>query len=208
MWVHLNWAVGESTRRKIRMHWALFHKIWRSFVIVAEHALEVGARVFVEWPRGCSYWREPCVAEFLIKPGFKFADFDECMYGLIAQGGRGDGMPIKKPWRVACSPNSSLPQYLYKKCDGSHQHVHCAGSYTLKTQGYTPEVVKQVHVSLNADMNPKTNYTRWESGSFVCVEVPTADIDLDCFDVVAGADNNSNEVATPAPCAAPGLSSA
>ena len=179
----------------------MFHKIWKSFVIVAEHALNVGARVFVEWPRGCSYWREPCVAEFLIKHGFKFADFDGCMYGLIAQGGRGDGMPIKKPWRVACSPNSSLPQYLYKKCDGSHQHVHCAGSYTLKTQGYTPEVVKQVHVSLNADMNPKANYTRWESGSFVCVEVPTADIDLDCFDVVAGTDNN-NEVATPAPCAA------
>ena len=114
---------------------------------------------------------------------------------------RGNGMPIKKPWRVACSPSSSLPKYFNKQCDSSHEHVHCAGSCTLKTQGYTPEVVKQVHVSLNADMNPKADHPRWESGSFVCVEVPTSNVDLDCFDVLPGIEHN-REVATPAPSAA------
>ena len=178
------------------MHWALFHNIWKSFLVVAEHALRVGARVFVEWPRGCSYWREPCVASFLVKHGFKFADFDGCMYDLRAVGGKGDGMPIKKPWRVACSPNSSLPSYLCKRCDGSHQHVHCAGAYTLKTQGYTPEVVKQVHVSLNADLNPKAQHPRWEQGAFICVEVPVSSVDLDCFDVLPGTEHEGRVAAT------------
>ena len=82
-----------------------------------------------------------------------FADFDGCMYGLVAKGGNSDkvGMPINKPWRVACSPNSSPPRFLNKKRDRSHQHTHCAGSFTKGTQSYTPEIVRQVHRSLNFD---------------------------------------------------------
>ena len=88
---------------------------------------------------------------FLSKHGFVNADFDGCMYGLVAVGGSHDGYPINKPWRVACSPNSSLPKFLNLKCDRSHIHTHCAGSYTNKTQGYTPKIVSLVHKSLNYD---------------------------------------------------------
>ena len=70
--------------------------------------------------------------------------------------------------------------------------------------GYTPEVDKQVHVSLNADMGSKAKHPRWESGSFVCVEVPTSNVDLDCFDVLPGTEHDE-EIATPAPCAAHSL---
>ena len=87
MWANVNWARGEHVRQKIRQHWDLCHRIWTSFVTVAEHAIKLGARVFIEWPRGCSYWREPCVMEFLAKHNFQFADFDGCMYGLVAKGG-------------------------------------------------------------------------------------------------------------------------
>ena len=139
-------------REKIREHWDLFHRIWQAFEEVAEHAIKVGARVFIEWPRGCAYWREPCVVKFLAKHNMQFADFDGCMYGLRATGGRGDGGLINKPWRVACTPNSSLPKFLCKRCDRSHSHVHCAGNYTKKTQSYTAEVVQKVHQSLNYDM--------------------------------------------------------
>ncbi len=106
--------------------------------------------------------------DFLAKHQFKFADFDGCMYGLVAEGGRDHGMPIMKPWRVACSPNSSLPRFLNLKCDRSHVHTHCAGSYTLGTQGYTPKIVDNVHKSLNADGNKKSSDS-WQSGSFVWV---------------------------------------
>ena len=119
---------------------------------MAVHALSVGARVFIEWPRGCAYWKDSQVAKFLAEHKFAFAEFDGCMYGLTAASGGAAGMPIRKPWKVACSPGSSLPRRLCKKCDGSHNHVRCEGQNTLLTQGYTPEIVKVVHQTIVADI--------------------------------------------------------
>ena len=92
------------------------------------------------------------MSQFLTKHGFTFADFDGCMYGLVATKGRDEGMPIQKPWRVACSPNSCLPGMLDKRCDGSHDHTPCAGQNTLLTQGYTPEIAGIVHQSIVRDI--------------------------------------------------------
>ena len=74
-----------------------------------------------------------------------FADFDGCMYGLKATRGSVAGEPIRKPWRVACSPNSTLPKWLCKRCDGTHTHTPCAGQNTLGTQSYTDEIVNVFH---------------------------------------------------------------
>ena len=117
-------------------------RLWAAFELVATHALHVGARVFVEWPRRRAYWRNDRVVKFLTAHGLINADFDGCMYGLVASCGRDTGMPIQKPWRVACSSNSCLPSMLNRRCDGSHDHTPCQGQNTLLTQGYTPEIVK------------------------------------------------------------------
>ena len=74
------------------------------------------------------------------------------MYGLVATSGRDAGMPIQKPWQIACSPNSSLPSLLNKCCDRSHDHTPCAGRNTLLTQAYTPEIAKIVHTSIRRDI--------------------------------------------------------
>ena len=76
-------------------------------------------------------------------------------------------MPIQKPWRVACSQGSCLPDLLNRRCDGSHDHTPCQGQNTLLTQGYTPEIVKIVHQSIMQDiatMN-KTNAKHHADGS-------------------------------------------
>ena len=44
-------------------------------------------------------------------------------------------------------------------------------------------MVEQVHKSLNADLNRKC--ANWENGAFLCIEVPTAEIELNSFDVHA-----------------------
>jgi len=137
---------------KIRLHWRLFKRLWAAFEIVASHALSIGARVFVEWPRHCAYWRQPKVMKFLQDHGFVNADFDGCMYGLVATKGPSAGTPIQKPWRVACSPGSSLPQLLNLRCDGSHTHTPCAGHNTLLTQAYTPAIADLVHRSIVTDI--------------------------------------------------------
>ena len=151
-WQFINLRRGPETVAKVKLHWKLFKRLWAAFEVVAEHALSVGARVFVEWPRKCVYWKNDRVAKFLSRHGFVSADFDGCMYGLVAVHGPNAGMPIQKPWRVACSPNSSLPTLLCKRCDGSHDHTRCEGQNTLLTQGYTPEIAKIVHQSIVQDI--------------------------------------------------------
>ena len=165
-WQFINLKRGPETVAKIRLHWKLFKRLWAAFEVVATHALSVGARVFVEWPRRCAYWRNSRVAKFLAKHGFVFADFDGCMYGLVATKGRDAGTPIRKPWRVACSPGTSLPTLLSKRCDGSHDHTPCAGQNTLLTQGYTPEIVDIVHRSITRDIATMNAARRQEDGGY------------------------------------------
>ena len=151
-WQFINLKRGDKTVAKIKLHWKLFRRLWAAFEVVAAHALRVGARVLVEWPRRCAYWKNDKVSAFLSKHGFVFADFDGCMYGLVATKGSNAGTPIQKPWRVACSPNSSLPSMLCRRCDRSHDHTPCAGPNTLLTQGYTEEIVAIVHQSIVRDI--------------------------------------------------------
>ena len=85
-WVHMNRHRGAEVRDTNRQHWDLCYRMWFAFEVVAEHALRLGARVFIEWPRGCSYWREPRGGRFLSQHGFIDTNFDGCMYGLKALG--------------------------------------------------------------------------------------------------------------------------
>ena len=143
---------GSRDGRQNKAPLEAFQASLEAFEIVATHALKIGARVFIEWPRRCAYWKNDRVVKFLTAHKFVNSDFDGCMYGLVATRGRDAGMPIQKPWRVACSPNSCLPGMLNKRCDGSHDHTPCAGQNTLLTQGYTPEIVKIVHQSIVRDI--------------------------------------------------------
>ena len=47
---------GASTREKIKGHYTLFAEIWKAFEKIANHAIKIGASVWIEWPRGCQYW--------------------------------------------------------------------------------------------------------------------------------------------------------
>ena len=76
---------GESAIKKMKGHYKLFRKLWAAFEEVAEHAIALGAAVFIEWPRYNRYWKEKCVRKFLSKHGFQDCFFDGCMYGLVAK---------------------------------------------------------------------------------------------------------------------------
>ena len=130
----------------------------------------VGARVILEWPDRCMYWDDEDYVEFFKKYGFSFVKFDGCMYGLIAAFGKGKGLPIRKPWRIALV-NTCLPEFLNKRCDGNHEHTPCEGENTLYSQGYTPQIVKAIHQAINEDIrrldssgkkdgNNKSNFVR------------------------------------------------
>ena len=67
---------------------SLFWQLWESFVIVLKHAEKVGARVFIELPRHCLYWKDRRITSVLESYGFLNADFAGCQYGLVAKHGK------------------------------------------------------------------------------------------------------------------------
>ena len=91
MWSHLNMHRGSSTVALTLSRWAEFHRLWKRFEEIAKIVIPKGVAMFIEWPRGCRHWANTCVARFLIKYGFPFADFDGCMYGLVATKGKEAG---------------------------------------------------------------------------------------------------------------------
>ena len=155
-WQRLNRSSGKCDPQKLDKHIQLYHSLMRSVCIVAAAGRPHGIRVAVEWPRQCEYWKSDAYQGFASTLSLDSVFLDGCMFGLVAVGGKHDGMPIKKPWRIDTNV-SSMRQYLAHVCDGSHVHTPCAGSQTKRTEGYTDQLVAQIHplVSLSiADRLP------------------------------------------------------
>ena len=60
---------GEETNLEIDRHVELFWELWESFVIVLKHAERVRARVFIELPRHCLYWKDRRITSVLEQYG-------------------------------------------------------------------------------------------------------------------------------------------
>ena len=177
-WCNFNAARGPATRAKIERRREVFWELWDSFLIVAKHAISVKARILIELPRGCSYWHDPRMCDFLGKQGFSYADFDGCMYGLVARHGPDTGHPICKPWRIACL-NSSLNTFLFKMCDSKHAlaHTKCGGQNTKETQCYTPRIADMIHKSIKHDVRALKDVVM--PMAFCCVAAFDSDSDDD-----------------------------
>ena len=69
------------------------------------------------------------------------------MYGLMSHVLKTSGMPIRKPWTVATTiKEMSLPG---RKCDHkASEHAPCAGADTKTIEGYTDELVTQIHAAV------------------------------------------------------------
>jgi hypothetical protein len=65
-----------------------------------QHIEKVGARVVMELPDCCEYWRDERLIAFFRNKGFQETTFDGCMHGLVAKYGENRGIPIRKTWRL------------------------------------------------------------------------------------------------------------
>jgi len=138
-------ALIPGTAAKIEKHIALAKKIWRAFEVCATIVLARGGLVCIEWPKGCTYWQWDCVNLFLARNGFSSAYVDGCKMGVVS---RVSGLPIRKPWRIACSDSRMAEALDRVRCPGKEAHpVHapCAGSDTKTTENYTPYMAELVH---------------------------------------------------------------
>ena len=78
--------------------------MFAAFLRASRAARRGGGKVAFEWPRHCLGWKQPFMQRFLADPDVETVDFDGCDFGLQDK----DGMPIRKQWKVATTPRSSL----------------------------------------------------------------------------------------------------
>ena len=103
--------------------------------------------VAFEWPCGCTYWHDRRVRSFIKRDNLTEIQFDGCMYGLTSHVARTSGMPIRKPWTVATTMTEL--SLLGRRCDHkASDHAPCAGADTKTTEGYTDELVTQIHAAV------------------------------------------------------------
>ena len=107
-------------------------------------AQSVGATVVIEWPRACRYWHCDRVKKAMEKWGLGIYDFDACAYGIKAILPKTQGVPIKKPWRIATN-SPTIGRAFSTKCDGSHSHTICEGGDTRQTENYSRRFADAFH---------------------------------------------------------------
>jgi len=147
----------------------------------------------LEWQRFCSYRQEAKVSQFLTSMSFKYTDFDGCTHGLLSRRAGSNGLPVRKPWRIAFI-SSTINKHRYQSCDGSHPHVPCNGLDAIYSQGYTPSIccaIKKsvqdgqfrpsrlstctVNVCISASFQAQTNSAICVAAPFIGDLVPSLD---------------------------------
>ena len=84
-WQHINWAKGtEATRDQIREHRRVFEQLWDNIEALDAHVIKSGAKVAIEWPRYCTYWRHNKVKNFVERKALWEVNFNGCAFGLKA----------------------------------------------------------------------------------------------------------------------------
>jgi len=124
----------------------LFHKLWENFVLLARFALRRGARIAIEWPKNCRYWKFPNVIAFLEETKMKCFDFDGCMFGLKSSIAGGEHRPLRKSWKIATNLGE-LRDHLGITCDGRHSHARVRGLDAKHSENYTKGLASAVHTA-------------------------------------------------------------
>ena len=166
----LNWAIGSDlTREKIEAHRELYRSLVHNLRRIYACVVEPGVHVAIEWPNSCKYLKFLAVRQFIDKYDLKTYRFDGCMYGLTTANGVS---PIRKPWRV--DTNVDFGTYLSRKCDGTHEHVHCCGKHARDSSHYTEELVMCIHEAWGR--YSKTSYPNVENVSGTHLQTLASDV--------------------------------
>ena len=152
-WIRLNTRRGPKTRAKIAAHRSLFRVLFGNFATLARSVSDKGGIVSWEWPTQCDYWKYDIVLTLMHELSMDTVRFNGCMFGLVSIAPRTVGVPISKPWTVA-STHTQILNVLAKPCDKTHNHTPCQGADTTRTEDYTPDLVRSIHIGLRRCVIP------------------------------------------------------
>ena len=129
--------------KRFRRHRQEWNRIWKRTEELLLHAAKIGAKVAIEWPSSCQYWKLPKVVRLLTKYNLRKAKCNGCAMGLVGQLGK----PVYKPWTVATNCSELFEALNCQKCPGpkAHKHEPCAGKNTKMSENYTETMVRIIH---------------------------------------------------------------
>ena len=146
-WQKLNLARGsDAAKEKIYKSRKQSLEFIVSFTRIAKVALARGGSVSFEWPRYCSGWKTPEVANMIKELQLTAVDVDGCSVGVERKA---DGEPILKPWRFMVSSPHLAAQLQDFRCHGGHRHVPCSGADTARSAFYPEQLCEAVHKGLD-----------------------------------------------------------
>ena len=105
--------------------------------------LEAGRHFLHEHPQGATSWEDLQMQKLLAHPRVNSVVSDQCQYGLVTPGGKGELMPAKKPTRWA-STSPHMLNRLKARCPGDHIHQHLMGGRAANAAFYPPELIRNI----------------------------------------------------------------
>ena len=149
---------GEA---KIEEHRRLFDKIWDNFVKLVKfcdaNTTNIPVGVVIEWPKGCTYWRNAKVIAFMEFRGMLQVSFDGCYFGLQSSDNH---LPIRKPWTFATCNPAIYVAFQGCKCPGHTHHQQCEGAHTKATESYIVAMVSKLHRAISKSAFKLQNRTK------------------------------------------------
>ncbi len=103
----------------------------------------LGGHLALELPRHCSYWSEPHLTRFVSQYHLLSAEFDGCMYGLVAKHGDHAGQPMLKHWKLVTT-STKVASAINARCGHDVPHVRIEGRNTKCSENYPPKLASCV----------------------------------------------------------------
>ena len=128
-------------------HYCLFEKFKPGLFRVFERCKEVGAMIFMEWPKLCTLWDDSEIMQSLKQYGLVRTKFHGCQFGLpsIRPGCR--GQPLNKAW-FGVTDDTHVASGLRMICndrDCRSRHVPVKGDDAKRAEQYTMSLAKTIH---------------------------------------------------------------
>ena len=151
-WQFIN-KVYPSARSKIRKHRIIFNRLWKTFEILCQIARHCGAYIAIEWPTGCTYWKNKEVRDLINRYGLRPVKFHGCALNLKVEKGKFKGKYLKKPWTIYTDCPNVLETFQNKLCQRNHDHAECRGEVARNSENYSADYVSCLHSAFRRAVN-------------------------------------------------------
>ena len=136
---------GPATREKIEEHRQVFDQLWCNFEIVAKACHANGGKIAIEWPKGCTYWKDSRVIALIERFALCSYALDGCMYGLRSVVRKTRGKFLRKPWIIMSDCDDFWR--IENRCNHDRRaHVRIQGADAKLTEGYTDQMADRIHL--------------------------------------------------------------